>query len=438
MKRKMFLRLPEHIENLDEDARLVSWVIVDEEQEEDAVVHSGKLNDVSSQAAGCFVIVLVPATNVILNTVNVPSRNRSDILNAVPYSLEDSLAEDVDGLHFAIAERDANGNVPVAAVSENTMLALLAMLRDTGIDPGYMTSEIFCVPIQPLRWGILIEDEQILLRDEVYSGISFDRESIAEILSCVWHEKKESRPDVVAVIDVRTIIESDDAELKPEESYSGDGSEHIKNTVPLAIPLNDCEIDYQFSERGALQLMAKNFDENAAINLIQGHHSRQEQLGRIFRPWLATAALFILLLVIGGGKKVTEYFYLSNQNEALVVKIESIYKDAFPEAKRIVNARIQMQQKLDELKKTGGTSSNDFLSLLSNVGATLKSHPAEITRLVYRNKNIDVGLSMSDMQLLDKMEKSLEQSGELGVEIRSATQKNGKVEAQLKIKRSTP
>jgi len=423
MKRKMFLRLLSGEHASEGNELQCSWLVFDGDGQNEATVHSGRLKDVAEDVATCIVTVFVPAEDVLLMTVNVPSRNRKDIINAIPYALEDRLAEDIEDLHFAVGERSASEDVPVAIIADDKMSGWLQSLRDVGIEPAILTTELFGLASQTQHWSILLEDNKVLLRNGTQSGFAMDAESMVEHLPKAWLEREGQHSTVINVIDVRSRT-------------------HVQSSVDEPLPweslLAGADIDYKSNTESALQMMAKNFDASAAINLIQGQHSRQEQLGRILRPWSATAVLFVLLLIVGGGKTLAEYFYLSDKNEMLAVNIESIYRQAFPEAKRVVNARIQMQQKLDALKDVGGASNSGFLSLLSNVGMALKTHPAEITRLVYRNKNFDVAMTMSDMQLLEKMESSLEQDGTLGVEIRSATQKNGKVEAQIKIKRNTP
>jgi len=74
---------------------------------------------------GRRVVAFVPGVDVRLAMAQVPARQEKRILQAVPYALEDQLAEDVDTLHFAI-QFDARGRresdpVPVAITSRARM-----------------------------------------------------------------------------------------------------------------------------------------------------------------------------------------------------------------------------------------------------------------------------------------------------------------------------
>ena len=44
-------------------------------------------------------VALVPSAHVLLTHAQVPARRASQLLAAVPYALEESLAGDVDDLH---------------------------------------------------------------------------------------------------------------------------------------------------------------------------------------------------------------------------------------------------------------------------------------------------------------------------------------------------
>ncbi|HED39903.1 MAG TPA: hypothetical protein ENJ13_05690, partial [Chromatiales bacterium] len=91
--------------------------------EEGAPAHSTEtpLSDLAAAASGCRIIVIVPATELLLISTTVPSRNRQKILSAVPYILEEQLASDVEQLHFVIDTPDAAGQVATLVVEHQKM-----------------------------------------------------------------------------------------------------------------------------------------------------------------------------------------------------------------------------------------------------------------------------------------------------------------------------
>ena len=83
-----------------------------------------------SNIGGRRVVAFVPATLVRLATVKVPARQPAKVLQAVPYALEDQVAEDVESLHFAVGTRLEDGSHPVAILARARNVARQRHRRD--------------------------------------------------------------------------------------------------------------------------------------------------------------------------------------------------------------------------------------------------------------------------------------------------------------------
>ena len=62
----------------------------------------GDWKRVRSVSRGRKVVLLLKSNEVVLTTAVIPSKNRKQLLQAIPYALEDTLAEDIENLHFAV------------------------------------------------------------------------------------------------------------------------------------------------------------------------------------------------------------------------------------------------------------------------------------------------------------------------------------------------
>lgn len=385
----------------------VTWL----KESEPGQVYEDTLAEAAAAAAGRQVIAMVPGTDVILTRVAVPTRNRNRMAAAVPYLLEEQLAADVDDSHFALGERDAEGRVAVAVVSQARMDTWLARLAEVGIQADKLIPETLLLPYQSDAWSLLVEPECVTLRNAPQGGMAMDSANAAFLLRRALVETE------VVPTQLHAWVAGDAADTT---MFSDDLGVAVR-IEPLAVP--------------PLAFLAQQAQAESSINLLQGAYSRREQLGKLWRPWRPAAALLAVWVVLQFGVKIFQHHELQRQEQQLREEISRIYLQTFPEAKRVVNARLQMQQHLDELR--GGTGSvGEFLTLLDQVsGPTSELGGVEIDRLSYKQGELNVALMISDLQRLEQLKDRLSGDGRLSVEIQSATARNDRVEAHLQIKR---
>src|SRR5690606_4269507 len=83
----------------------VQWVVIDEAGNPEAAVRQGSLADAREFIHQRRIVCAIPGTDVYLDHVNLPSsRSRRKLQQAVPFALEDDLAEDLDDLQFALGK----------------------------------------------------------------------------------------------------------------------------------------------------------------------------------------------------------------------------------------------------------------------------------------------------------------------------------------------
>ena len=111
----------------------VEWIAVDNNGTRRGEPATGTLQLAAEAAQGRSVIVLVPATETITTTVYVPVRSGARLRAALPFALEENLADDVENLHFASGVRRESGQLPVAVVAREKMGEWLETLGRAGI-----------------------------------------------------------------------------------------------------------------------------------------------------------------------------------------------------------------------------------------------------------------------------------------------------------------
>jgi general secretion pathway protein L len=390
--------------NLSEDQHW-SWLHLDSTGDVRGVIHTGSLADAAAQADGLRVLVLMPATDCLLTSVHVPGRNRKKLLQAAPYALEEQLSDDVENLHFAIGTELDGGSWQMAVTNKQRMETLMNALGEAGLDVQQVIPEQLAVPLSGEGDSVLIDHDMAIVRSGMYSGYAVDSDNLGVVLAA----GKQDDADTAVL------------QLYVEQDTTPDPADY------------PAETRIEHYARDPLSILSQGLDLKA-INLLQGEFGQSGEWNRIWRPWRATAALLLAGVLISNAVMAVDYYRLGKESDQLKIQIEETFRKAFPETKRLVNPRAQMQQKLDQLQNRQGTG-NRFLDLIGQAGVVIKDiKGVEVTGANYRGGRLDLDLMVSSLQLLDQLKQALTKGNKLSVEIQSATtESDQRVKSRLRI-----
>jgi general secretion pathway protein L len=386
------------------------WVILDGDGRRQGDVSRGPLAEAAPFAKGRRVVVLIPGAEVLLTDVKIPGANRQRVSRAVPFALEEQLADDVEELHFAIGKAQAVGEYPVAIVARERMDHWTARLREAALFVEQMIPETLLLPCEEGKWTVLIDRSGALVRTGPYSGFTSDIDNLGTLLSGALSSGDEELPQLYVLVADRAMppeLNGMEAELRMERLHGE-----------------------------PLELLADGYVPVPPLDLLQGRYGRKEELGRLWRPWRATAALLLIGVVLGIVTLGVEYWQLRTEQARLTARIDELYRQTFP-GRKLVNARVQMQQQLEQLQRGKGGGGEQFLSLLAKTGEVLVRMPGvDLNAVSFRAGRLDLDLSARDLQMLDQLKQALVDSGGLEVDIQSATaDANQKVQSRLRIQR---
>src|ERR1700684_4121259 len=129
MPQTLLLRLP--VPGQEE----TEWLTLDELGAPATLKQRGPLSLAAAVARSAKVVVLAPATQILLAEPELPPGSGVRLARGVPFALEEQLTQDGDELCFALGRRQPNGRTPVAVVSRGVLQAWLAELTGAGIEP---------------------------------------------------------------------------------------------------------------------------------------------------------------------------------------------------------------------------------------------------------------------------------------------------------------
>ena len=372
----------------------------------DGEVQRGPLADLSSQSDGARQILVAPSEAVTLHRLALPSRKRSTWARAVPFALEDYLVEDIETLHFALGGAVDGGYLPVAVVDRILLSAWLETCDQAGLTPAAVVPDSLLLPWQNDEWSVLLEARRALVRTGRWEGFATERDNLALLLAQALAEAGETKPRRLRVWGApATELAETGVELSPEDTP----------IEPLA-------------------LFASGYQPATILNLLQGGYSRQAHWGRWLRPWRAAAALAGMTLLVQIAGQVYDHWRLQREVTVLRTEIERTFKDALPEATRIVNPKVQMETRLRELAPSGGSG---FLELLYQGAQPLAHFPNVTLRgLGYRDGQLDLALEGGDPAVLDRLRQQFERQPGLRMDMRT-TQREGQMESKITVKRAS-
>jgi len=154
---------------------------------------SAPLQEMAGLAQGKQVVVLVPAERLVLTRVAVPTSSRQRQLQAVPYLLEDLLAEDVEQLHFALGSY-RKGEVAVAVSAHEQMRRWLQRLAEGGIRAKSMLPDVLALPFEEGTWSVALAEERALVRTGRETGFCCDSGNLSLLLGHALQQAGEAGP----------------------------------------------------------------------------------------------------------------------------------------------------------------------------------------------------------------------------------------------------
>lgn len=354
-----------------------------------------------AQAAG--VVVFVPASEVLLLETAAVAKNRAQLVKAVPYALEDQIAQPVEELHFALAPKVEDGRVGVAGVAHVRLKAWLATLAEAGVKPDAIVPEVLALPVG----GLLIEQDKAELRVAAWRAASIDVDFLIDWLEFA---NDGSLPEL-DVFDTR---------IAP----------------PLALPVKPRA--YHERQRDALALLASGMPGEPALNLLQGDYAPRHRSAPVARLWRLAAMLAGFALVLAFAQAAMERYALARQSDRLDAAMRGILLEHFPEMEKVAGEPAALM-KSALARLGGGDASGGAIHALGRIAPIVGSTTRVTTRgFEFRNGVLELSLTTPDVPTLDTIRERLTTVPGLKVEVTAANPGANGVDGRLRITGATP
>lgn len=387
----------------------VHWAMADDRGALTSEVQSGTLEQAAAQVESRRATLVLPGNDVLLAEAIIPGASASRAMQAIPYQLEDLVADDVDSLHFAVGSKGKTDNYPVAVVGRDAMDTVREQCANAGLRPTEIVPETLALPkfdseeMDQTTWTALVDKQNAVVRLNGYKGFAIDN-SMAGIM--LDGAQKDLPEDTSAAMIV----------------YKTDAGASLPSVDNMDVETRACD--------SRLSLYASGLANAPRINLLQGDYSPKTQFDKNWKPWRWTMVLAAALgaLLIAG--KWLEYRQLSSEVAVLDRKMEQVFQQALP-GSRMVRPLSQMQ---NEIKKRSGGNVGGFNSQLSQIAASLATQPQTTLRSVnFREGRFDLDLTTDAIPTLDLLKSELAKRGELVMTIQSTNQERDGLRGRIRI-----
>lgn len=401
---------------LNTDADTASWLVLDASGARAGAVAHGHLEEAADLAAQRRVIALTPADQVLVTRVDLPVRGAARMRQALPFALEEQVADDLELMHFAAGRREPDGTLAAVAVRRERLQGWIDMFERSGIEVSAVMAEPSVVPSSPTSTIWVIEDGACLIRRPGETALRVEGDSVEEFL--IFGDPRDSEIDGGAHLTV--YLDATD------QARFGAELDALRDTLT--------SLEIKLLPDGALPLLATTAIREPGVNLLQGEFAPRTGMQRMLKPWRTAAALLLALIALVVVRQGSELFQLKAEEEHLDTSIQAVFREAMPDVSRVVNARGQMETRLRAIRAAGGGSDAPFLAIMEVVSRALVAEPeARLESLSFRNGIMELKIAVPGVETLDRVSRQVEAGGRLDAEILSANPRGDTVEGRIQV-----
>lgn len=398
-----------------------SWVAVDETGALLGPPGRGTLDEALPAATGRQVIALLPALDILRTSAEVPVRTGGRLLQALPFALEEQLADDVDELHFAAGSRDPQGRVPVAVVRREAMAGWTRRLGTAGLAPARAYCESDAIGVMPNTATLVVQADSAIIAAADGTATPVDAGSLDSFLE-LWLAQQRAMADAPPL---HLVVCGTPEVLAPLAPAWERHRAQLESLDVRAMP------------EGALPRLAAQIVTSPGINLLQGDFATRGGFASHWPAWRSSAALLATLLLLAPGMQLLDLRRLGREEAALDATIDQAFHHVFPDAGAVADARTELSARLQQLGQQGGGGSREFLDVLRVVAQAVSADGrTRVEGLNYRPGTLELRLRAPSVEALDRIQQSVTQAGGVRARIQSANSAGDQVVGRLQITRA--
>ena len=388
------------------------WGLCDENG---AVLESGTAPLAALPKAKECIAIIAP-DRVLSVRAKLPPKSRRRWHEALRFVAEEFTLPDPESNHVVPGPALADGFRILAVVDKAWLKRIVEACRTANLSLRRMVPETFLPLLKPETWILVWDGSNGFLRTGVASGMALDNGdneipplTLQLNLNSAHNTSPASTPSTIEVCFPQHIPEAQRDLPKWNLQNSRLTSGPIWDWRHAAIP-------------------------SEALNLLWGEFAPSTIISELWPQFRPIALIILVLLVVETIGSNIEWAMLAQEKKTLTQDMERSFHTAFGEGHTLVNAALQMQRNLSELRHTAGLSDDgDFLPLLDAAAPTFATLPeGSVQGLHYEAGRLDADLKLAGKTDFQALQQRLRNKG-LGVQLGEIHDAGNGAEARLTL-----
>ena len=337
-------------------------------------------------------IVLPAGVAVLLNTA-LPSGLKQGRGQMLAYAIEDRLGVEPETVHVVAGPAQPDGQTVVGVIEKPWLRNVLDRLKTAGLRPRSACPETLLPGLPDGGWVMVWDGQEGFLRTDIHAGMPLDGGS-------------EAAPPVALKLVAQT----------PQSGYGS----HGRLLVRLARGAPRPDAAAWEAALGMPVSIGPPWDPvkspepcRSSVEFLQGEFASAaitEINWKAFRmPLVLLGALAFVHLVAS----LAEWALMARQETKLNAQMVQRFREVFPDSVAVVDAPLQMQRKLDDMRHAlRQPGANDLLALLSRAMKSLDDEQRSgLRRISYGGSRLSLECSVRDRAAAEALLAALRQSG---------------------------
>ncbi|WP_257294669.1 type II secretion system protein GspL [Endozoicomonas sp. YOMI1] len=297
------------------------------------------------------VILLLGGSLCLYKHLTINAGQKKHLATALPYLVEEHLAQDIETMHIVNGFPDRDLQVSVAGIPHSTLQAMLALFEEHQLPLTSIVAEMQFLKAEPGYTCLILDNDSVMMASPGREGVTLNYPALPFVFPDHPDQGDQQLPDTLASSLDNTVSETVDEPPSQIRLMFSD------NTLAVAASRID-ETSGLLSERGWLvdkvplkgsvfEYFAEHYftfrRSNQLLDFRQGAYQCPRRTGRFIRRWwplLATAACWLVLEL---GLSVTEGIIYQNKSESLWRDSIKNYLSVFPNDRQAQQAQARQQ-----------------------------------------------------------------------------------------------